>query len=64
MQIKYEGNVEIIKQKLILEKKKLYYMVLTNQPRLFLYDEFKIVNDMPIKQEYRKDILMHNQMKV
>lgn len=64
MQIKYEGNVEIIKQKLILEKKKLYYMVLTNQPRLFLYDEFKIVNDMPIKQEYRKDILIHNQMKV
>ena len=39
-------------------------MVLTNQPRLFLHDEFKIVNEMPIKQEYKKDILLHNQMKV
>ncbi len=64
MQIMYEGNVEIIKQRSILEKNKFYYMVLTNQPRLFLYDEFKIVNDMPIKQEYRKDILLHNKMKV
>ncbi len=30
MQIMYEGNVEIIKQRSILEKNKFYYMVLTN----------------------------------
>ena len=35
--------------------KEKYHMILTDQPRLFLWTEF----DMNTRQEYKKDILLH-----
>ena len=37
-----------------------YFMILTNQPRLFMYTELKEDKDLlPVKQHYVKDILLY-----
>lgn len=58
-----EGNVEKKKGKTVFSGTKKYWMLLTNQPRLFLLSEFKIVNDEPLLQTYQKDILLNPDMK-
>jgi len=49
MEIIIEGKVEKKKTKSVFASNKIYWMLLTNQPRLFLLTEFKIVKDEPIK---------------
>ena len=48
MQILMEGEVEKKKGKSMFSSNKKYWMLLTNQPRLFLLSEFKIVKDEPL----------------
>jgi len=41
-----------------------YFMVLTNQPRLFMLTSLKMDRDMlPVKQHYVKDILLYPGMR-
>ena len=54
-----EGEVEKKKGKSMFSSNKKYWMLLTNQPRLFLLSEFKIVKDEPLLQTYQKDILLY-----
>jgi len=53
---KVQGSVFGMK----INKEKKYFMMLTDQPRLFLLSEFKLGrDDIPEKQEYKKDILLY-----
>mmetsp|Transcript_18756 Transcript_18756/g.28809 ORF Transcript_18756/g.28809 Transcript_18756/m.28809 type:complete len:93 (+) Transcript_18756:1901-2179(+) len=49
-----------------VQSTKKYFMILTDQPRLFLHSEFRMSKDsgMPERQEYRKDILLYPGIKV
>ena len=62
--VKYmmEDNVDLYENKkntLFGSKARKYYMILTDQPRLFMMTALKIDMDNPVKQVYKKDILMY-----
>ena len=64
--IKEEESVQVAPQStyfgLKMQKPKSYHMILTNQPRLFFQTVLKIDECPP--QKYKKDILLHRDLKV
>ena len=62
-----EGNVDLRENKKNLMRRhghNSYYMLLTDQPRLFLMTALNFDMDNPVKQVYKSDILMYDQLQV